>query len=266
MKPESRWGGIMRRIETSDFEAANVEYIEFWMMDPFADNINHKGGQLMINLGDISEDVLRDGRKSFENGLPTGPDIKNVDSTIWGRVPKIQALVQTFDNNPTSRKYQDVGYDGLSDIDEQTFFKDTYIDKISKIFGKNSAAYMSAQNDPSGDDYHYFRGSDFDNDPNYGNILERYKRYNGPDGNSPASEQASELYSTQATNYPDVEDINHDNTLSESERYYQYKIELRPDRMNVGDNYIADKRVARNVKLDNGKVEDITWYQFKGTY
>ena len=263
LRPESRWGGIMRRIETTDFEAANVEYIEFWMMDPFGDKPNHSGGQLMINLGDISEDVLRDGRKSFENGLPTSPDIKNVDTTIWGRVPKIQALVQTFDNNPTSRKYQDVGYDGLSDQDEQTFFKGTYLDRISSIYGKSTGAYISANIDPSGDDYHYFRGSDYDNDPNYGSILERYKRYNGPDGNSPASEQASELYSTQATNYPDVEDINHDNTLSESERYYQYKIELRPDRMNVGDNYIADKRVAPNVLLENGNKKDVTWYQFK---
>ncbi|MDP4291007.1 MAG: cell surface protein SprA, partial [Bacteroidota bacterium] len=261
--PASRWGGIMRRVETSDFEAANVEYIEFWMMDPFADKTNNTGGQLMINLGDISEDVLRDGRKSFENGLPTGPDVTNVDTTIWGRVPKIQALVQTFDNNPTSRKYQDVGMDGLSDADERAFFKGTYLDKIATSYGKTSEAYTAAANDPSGDDYHYFRGSDFDSDPAYGSILERYKRYNGEEGNSPASEQANEIYSTQATNYPDVEDINHDNTLSESENYYQYQIELRPNRMNVGDNYIADKRVARNVALDNGKTEDITWYQFK---
>jgi len=263
LNPKSRWGGIMRRIETTDFEATNVEYIEFWMMDPFADKTNLTGGQLMINLGDISEDVLRDGRKSFENGLPTGPDITNVDTTIWGRVPKIQALVQTFDNNPTSRKYQDVGLDGLSDADERTFFKGTYLDKIAALYGMGSAAYIQAQNDPSGDDYHYFRGSDYDNDPNYASILERYKRYNGEEGNSPASEQASEIYSTQATNYPDGEDINHDNTLNETESYYQYQIELRPDRMNVGDNYIADKRVATNVPLDNGKTEDITWYQFK---
>ena len=32
--PASRWGGIQRRIETNDFEAANIEYIQFWMMDP----------------------------------------------------------------------------------------------------------------------------------------------------------------------------------------------------------------------------------------
>ena len=141
------------------------------MMDPFAENTNHKGGQLYLNLGDVSEDLLRDGRKGFENGLPATQDVKNVDTTIWGRVPKIQALVQTFDNNATARKYQDIGYDGLADADERTFFKDTYLDKISKLFGKTSEAYLAADKDPADDDYHYFRGSDYDNDPNFSSHL-----------------------------------------------------------------------------------------------
>ena len=33
--PRSRWGGMMRKLDVTDFEAANIEYIEFWMMDPF---------------------------------------------------------------------------------------------------------------------------------------------------------------------------------------------------------------------------------------
>ncbi|MEI6455665.1 MAG: cell surface protein SprA, partial [bacterium] len=58
--PETRWGGIMRKIETTDFDAANIQYIEFWMMDPFVyDSTN--AGQLYFNLGDVSEDILRDG-------------------------------------------------------------------------------------------------------------------------------------------------------------------------------------------------------------
>ncbi|NWJ52372.1 MAG: cell surface protein SprA [Bacteroidetes bacterium] len=261
--PETRWGGIMRKVETSDFDAANVEYIEFWMMDPFSENPNHKGGQIYLNLGDVSEDLLRDGRKGFENGLPATQDVINVDTTIWGRVPKIQALVQTFDNNVTARKYQDVGYDGLSDTDERTFFKGTYLDKISRLFGTTSEAYLSAEKDPANDDYHYFRGSDYDNDPNFGTISARYKRYTGAEANSPASEQSNELYSTQATNYPNTEDIDHDNTLNETERYFQYKIDLQPNHMNVGENYIADKRVASGIPLENGKVGEVTWYQFK---
>ena len=44
-------------------------------------------------------------------------------------------------------------------------------------------AYQNIYKDPSGDDFHYPRGSDYDFEKK--SILERYKNYNGPDGNSP---------------------------------------------------------------------------------
>lgn len=261
--PEQRWGGIMRKIETTDFEATNVEYIEFWMMDPFIDNPTHSGGQLYFNLGDISEDILRDGRKSFENGLPTTAIVTNVDTTIWGRVPKLQALVNSFDNNPTSREFQDVGYDGLKTIDEISFFDTNYIQKIVNLYGTSSQAYNNAIADPSADNFHYFRGSDFDQNPLFANVAERYKKYNGPDGNSPTSNQSSESYPTNATTMPNVEDINADNTLSESENYYQYLIDLKPGKMEVGQNYITDINFAQGVRLPNGNTTNVKWYQFK---
>ena len=118
----------MREVLTSDFETANIQYIKFWIMDPFVENPDHSGGDLYINLGNISEDILRDSRKSFENGLPGSPVAKNVDTTAWGRVPTVQAVVHAFDNAPESRFYQDVGLDGLKDQDEQTFFAD-YLQK-----------------------------------------------------------------------------------------------------------------------------------------
>ena len=122
----------MREVLTSDFETANIQYIKFWLMDPFVENPDHEGGDLYINLGNISEDILRDSRKSFENGLPGSPDVKNVDTTAWGRVPTVQAVVHAFDNAPESRIYQDVGLDGLRDQDEQTFFSD-YLQKAQLI-------------------------------------------------------------------------------------------------------------------------------------
>jgi len=259
--PESRWGGIMRRIETNDFEAANIAYIEFWMMDPFVYDQNHKGGDLYFNLGNVSEDVLRDSRKSFENGLPTDENITLVDSTVWGRVPLVQSLVNAFDNNTNSRRYQDVGLDGLSTTDELTYFED-YIQAISLSgnLGAGSGAYQKAVNDPSSDNYHYFRGSDYDADEV--SILERYKQYNGPEGNSPTSELSPEGYPTSATTLPDVEDINHDNTLSESEAYYQYRVHLEPSEMEVGKNFITDK-ITSNVDLENGTEGTVNWFQFK---
>ena len=111
----------MREIETNDFEAANIEFIEFWMMDPFIDDPGSSGGDLFFNLGNISEDILKDSRKSFENGLPIdGADI-NIDTTVWGRVPTIQSLVNVFDNEPSSRINQDVGYDGMMNMKELSF-------------------------------------------------------------------------------------------------------------------------------------------------
>ncbi len=259
--PESRWGGMMRKIETTDFESTNVEYIEFWMMDPFIED-SANAGQLYFNLGDVSEDILKDSRKSYENGLPTSGTVTDVDTTIWGRVPTLQALVNAFDNDITAREYQDVGYDGLRDADESSFFDLSYIQAIanSSNLGAASQAYTDATNDPSGDNYHYFRGTDYDN-ASLG-ITERYKQYNGTDGNSPTSDQSSESYPTLATTLPNVEDINLDNTLSESERYFQYRIDLRADKMNVGENFITDIHPT-TVTLPNGNVANVKWYQFK---
>lgn len=264
--PRSRWAGIMRKIESTDFEATNVEYVEFWMMDPFAEDPENPGGDIYFHLGDISEDILRDGKKSFENGLPTSAIVTDVDTTIWGRVPRLQSLVNAFVNDPDkpdARKYQDVGYDGLHDDDERTFFEGTYLQKIISTYGAGSQAYVNASNDPSGDNYHYFLGSDYDQLAEYANINTRYKRFQGTEGNSPTAEQGGESYLTLATTLPNVEDINYDNTLWEDERYFQYKIELKPDKMNIGENYIADVYTARDVYLENGNRGTVKWYQFK---
>ena len=37
--PKTRWGGIMRSLDNTDFEASNVEYVEFWVLDPFSSSI-----------------------------------------------------------------------------------------------------------------------------------------------------------------------------------------------------------------------------------
>ncbi|HKL67116.1 MAG TPA: cell surface protein SprA, partial [Bacteroidales bacterium] len=150
--PESRWGGIMREILTSDFETANIQYIKFWMMDPFVEDQDHTGGDLYINLGNISEDILRDSRKSFENGLPISPDVVNVDTTSWGRVPTVQAVVHAFDNVPESRKYQDVGLDGLSNEDERSFFR-SYLEELEGLVDQETLEEIT--DDPANDDFHY---------------------------------------------------------------------------------------------------------------
>jgi cell surface protein SprA len=267
LHPETRWGGMMRAMDVTNFENANYEYIEFWMMDPFiGDDGSNEGGDLYFNLGEVSEDILKDGMKSFENGLSVDGDTLGTTRTVWGRVSRRSSTVYAFDNSTSSRKTQDVGLDGLADAAEQEF--PTYMNYVqrlqSKVNGTTLAAWQddpfSPINDPAGDNFHHYRGSDYDRQAT--TILERYKHYNGPDGNSASTADSPESYSTAAQSTPDVEDINKDNTLNEYERYYQYHISLRPEDMAVGRNCIEAISESR-VALRNGKSETVRWYQFR---
>ena len=266
-QPETRWGGIMRSITQSNFETANVEFIQMWILDPFVYDPNAQGGDLYIHLGNISEDILRDNRKAFENGLPEGTVIEEVDTTQWGHVPTNQSIVNAFANDPDARARQDIGLDGLNNGLEANwpYNGDTlpgtpsYLDLVAAAYGTSSGAHQQALNDPANDDYHYYRGSDYDNAEVP--ILERYKRYNNTEGNSPVG-NSIEPYPTAATTLPDVEDINQDQTLSKTEAYYQYRISIRPEDMVIGENYITDA-VTASVKLQNGQVDEVTWYQLK---
>lgn len=257
--PEKRWGGMMRAVNTSDFEAANVQYIEVWLMDPFVYESEHKGGDVYFDLGAVSEDILRDGRKAFENGLPAGPEQIHVDRCPWGKVPSVQSVTNGFDNNSQARRFQDVGLDGLSDEEERVFYAD-YLESLKNLYGADSKVYQDAWADPSGDNYHFFRGSDFDASET--SVLQRYKRYNGTDGNSPTADMSPESYPTAATTLPDVEDINGDNTLNESESFFRYHLHLSPREMKVGENYITNVMTAL-VELPNGNVDSVRWYQIK---
>ena len=267
--PEKRWGGMMRKLDNTDFETANIEYIEFWMMDPFLTNQSptYEGGDIYFNLGDVSEDILKDGKKSFEHGLPANGSDDNTETTQWGRVSKTSSTVIAFSNESGARQNQDLGLDGLSTEQELAF--NTYADYVSRLRAKVTdpltierweADEFSPLLDPAGDNYHFYRGSDYDRERK--SILERYKYFNGTEGNSPATENSSESYGTASTLEPDIEDINKDNTLNEYEKFYEYKVEIRRGKMEVGQNFITDK-ITSKVKLRNGQTVDVDWYQFK---
>lgn len=261
--PERHWGGMMRKLDTSDFETANVEYIEFWLLDPFIysngqPDANQYGGDLYINLGEVSEDVLRDGRKFYESGMPVDGS-QSFATTQWGRIPTQATVTYAFATTKGSRKLQDVGYNGLTDAEEREF--GSYQEFISAVQSKVTTAQRdSILNDPANDDYHYFRGSDYDRIK--APILYRYKRINNPQGNSPESDDRTESYDTSYKTTPDVEDINQDYTLNEYENYYQYRISMRPEDFVVGRNFIVDKRETYP-SLRNGQKGDATWYQFR---
>ena len=259
IRPEDSWGGIMRPLDNTDFESSNVQYIEFWVMDPFIDQPAADGGYLYINLGNLSEDILRDGKMAFENGLPGSENqLNKTDTSVWGRVPRFQEqITNAFDNDPSARARQDVGFDGMDDEQEAVFHK-VYLQALLQAFGPASAIYRQAAADPSNDDYHFYRGKDLD-DAKLG-VLARYKHFNGSDGNSPVS-SSSTNYSSAATNRPETEDLNNDNTLNETEEYFQYRIAMQPN-MEVGKDFIVDKIVVPpNDK--NGPLTPETWYQFR---
>ena len=266
--PEKRFGGMMRKIDQSDFETANVEYIEFWMLDPFIYDRQTTGGDLYFNLGEISEDILKDEKKFFENGLPIDGDTSKVDYTVWGKVPKQQSTVYAFDNTAGARLLQDVGLNGLSSDEEKEY--PAYQDYLNKLRQKLNAVTLTEMEndplqlspffDPAGDKFHYFRGSDYDSQEV--DILTRYKRYNGTEGNSKDINDSGERYSTSSKTVPDVEDINQDNTLNKNEKYFEYKVRITPQDTVVGENFIADKRTS-SVRLADGTTESVTWYQFK---
>lgn len=259
--PTLSWAGIQRRTSgNTDFEAANFEFIEFWMMDPFIDSTgtrNFDGGEFYLDLGQISEDVVKDNNRNFENGLPADPaDTNSYSVSPWGRYPNTTPPTNSFNNEPDAREFQDVGLDGLRNIDEQSFFQ-AYLDQLEAIHGANSQIYGQANADPSGDNYLYFRGDNW----NGQGILDRYLPFNGQEGNTPLN-ATQNGFSTQGSPNPDTEDLNLNGTLNSNEEYYEYKMDFRPSEMEIGKNFIVDI-IPSEIRLVNGQTDNVNWYQFR---
>ena len=257
--PQDRWAGIMRPLTTNNFEQANVEYIQFWVMDPYTnysitneeglpldinpEELQNQVGDLYINLGNISEDILKDNLKMYENGLPGDDLSSNVTPTTWGNVPTNPSIIYAFDEDDTSRNRQDIGLDGLTDEEER--------DKFPALAGLA---------DPASDNYRYYRGGDYDDAD--ASIISRYKLFNNTQGNSPTLNQSSESYPTSSTTYPDVEDINKDQTMNTVESFFEYRVSLNSTDLVVGQNYIVDQKDTQ-VTLKNGESQTAKWYQFR---
>ncbi|MEP3387782.1 MAG: cell surface protein SprA [Reichenbachiella sp.] len=259
--PKNNYGAITRAITGEvNFRQNNMEYIEFWMMDPFIqgergvvhDGIvntnNQTGGKLIFNLGDVSENLLEEGKHEFENGLPPDGSLENTEPTSYGKATTLQYLTEFFDNSASSRPNQDVGLDGLKSEEERAQFG-----PIIGLDGMNATGQARTRDDVAADDFEYFLSDNYDE--RNAKILERYKKFNGIEGNSPIG-AGSNSFTASATNIPENEDLNDDNYINTLEAYREFEIDMTDiNSLQVGNHNIVDKAVSSD--------GEATWYLFR---
>ncbi|TDM00529.1 MAG: cell surface protein SprA [Flavobacteriaceae bacterium] len=240
----SRWAGITRPLSVTNFAQSNIQYLEFWVMDPYADNTG-SSGELLIHIGNVSEDILKDGNQQFENGLPAPGVESSTQNSVFGVQPLSNPVVYAFETQESARGQQDLGLDGLSNELEAATFGGSYTNPVTQSL------------DPAKDDYVFFNDNRWAGTPFSASVVDRYRYFRGSQGNSPSASLDA------ATQFPDVEDANRDYNLDQVEKYNQYRIKIsKADLENVGSNFVVDKKTV-NVTLQNTKESQITWYQIR---
>ncbi len=241
---QNRWAGIMRSISVPNFVTSNIEYVEFWMMDPYADG-NQLGtnARLLLHLGNVSEDILKDGKLLYENGLPTPGTPSTTTSSNWGVQPKQPPILYAFSTEGDDRKVQDAGYDGLSSDQESMKFGNTFVNPVTNIV------------DPAVDDFVFYMSDKFTGSQS-ASLVQRYKYFRNPEGNS----QANSLEVASQT--PDAEDINRDYNLDQTESYNEYIVKLDQASLSLGKNNIVDVKTVK-ANFQNGQSADVKWYLFR---
>ncbi|MGB2313411.1 MAG: cell surface protein SprA, partial [Flavobacteriaceae bacterium] len=146
-----------------------------------------------------------------------------------------QSLLYAFNTIPEDRKAQDLGLDGLDDIEERLVYTN------------------GPEEDPAGDNYQFFVSAK-------GGVLERYKNYNGTQGNSPVAFSDTNRGNTTE---PDSEDINRDQSMNTIDSYFEYRVPISKS-MGVGNHpFITDVRENVKVSVPNGDEITTRWIQFK---
>ena len=242
--PQQRWAGMMRSLNVTNFNQSNIEYVEFWMQDPYADG-NNLGAdpKLLLHLGNVSEDILKDGKLGYENGLPTPSNAASTTTSNWGIQPSQFPVLYAFASEGADRTAQDLGLDGMDNEQEATKFGISNVNPVTLL------------NDPASDDFIFPLSTKFQGSM-ASSVQDRYRYFRGPEGNSASG---SMEVSSQT---PDAEDINQDYNLDLTEDYNQYTINLQKNQLNVGQNFIVDVKEV-NVKFQNGQAGKVKWYLFR---
>ena len=245
---KDRWAGLMRPISVTNFSNSNIEYVEFWMMDPYADegtlgNNPANPPKLLLHLGNVSEDVLKDGKLQYENGLPTPNVPANTTTSNWGNQPNQFPILYAFSTEGEERLAQDLGYDGLDNVSEAARFSTNFINPVTQL------------DDPAADDFVFYLSDQFQGNL-ASSVTERYRYFRNPEGNSASNTMEV------ATQTPDAEDVNRDYNLDQNEDYNQYTIDLAKDKLVLGKNFIVDEKEV-NVRFQNGQTGKNKWYLFR---
>ncbi len=257
--PKTRWGGIMRGFQNTDFETANYEFIEFWVLNPFMDGsggedqLTGEEGDMVFQLGNISEDIIKDNLQFYENGIPADPTTSSVPvrNTPWGKVALKIPVVDGFDQETINE--QDLGLDGMTDDEE----KEKYAEWLSGI----PTVYQDYWQDPSGDNYKFYGDTEVvEQNPT---LLGRFKKFNNPQGNAPGNSQNTSSF-TRGNPKPDKEDLNGNRALDLAESFFEYRIKMRNSNGEIDTINSPYYRETREVTRQgaNGAVTE-KWYRFQ---
>ncbi len=138
-EPGTRWSGITKDLSDIDYK---INYLDFWLIDPFS-TYPDASGELYFDIGEISEDVLKDGLLSAEN-INDGSST----STEWGLVKPV-SNVGSFPGTNTTQ--YDTGLDELLNTDETNYFSG-YLNDINSLC--DPTVYATILKDPANDNYH----------------------------------------------------------------------------------------------------------------
>ncbi len=231
------WAAIATPLEVQDLEKERITSLELWLLDPYYSGQDVPEGDLLIDLGRFSEEIIPDGALDFESSLPTV-------TTPHGRRAESVPPVRSFSSDGIES--QDVGLDGVSSGEEQELFAD-YLSSLRTVIDPDAwtkggvTLPGSPLEDPSGDDYHFYLGERWDRAE--AGILDRYKYINGTEGNS--LPRLIQGHPSAWTDLPDTEDLDGDGVLTSRESFFRYQLSLSREGLQPGGKWYTGEVVVR---------------------
>ncbi len=219
------WSGLMYSLDAAGLDLSRSQFIELWVNDFRDSRVRTNHLKLHIDLGRVSEDMMR---------APNQPPNGVLDSE--DKIPRDGQLTVVGSNN------EDTGYDGLLDDDEKAAIAAGKLTFSYPVNGVAQADLTTASDaDPDGDD---FQNVD---DTNYKEEMDarRYRFTNGTEGDK------------NLVPVPETEDLNNNGNVDTDEAYFEYTVDL-------GLEGAASPYLGTDVLHDFGGIpEDNGWRRYR---